>query len=749
MKMISILNKIKNVQEIDKKLVTELYSLSRMSLIVLFLLTILITMVLKSGSNNGIVLWSIVLNSIVFLRFFTAYQFKSNIQRYSIMTWYKIFLVLSLSTAFIASILGFYFLHYFDTYLQLFIVTALLGLASGSIVSLRPDTRIAITYLGIIILPLIVSLNFVDTVAENHAISFILMLYYIGLVSMLLKTQKEHNKHKIMREEKNILQNIFKEAPLGIFMYDKNFKVTDCNDELGNLFNHELKNIIGMNLKDVADSSPLSIFKNSFSEGSNVYKGPYVSLQGNHFWIEAKAFSFSDKSSSIGTIEDKTKEHTALKKLEYLVEHDVLTGLLNRRGFTNYIESLVKDVKHQTHYSILFYLDLNQFKSINDSLGHGVGDEVLLSVSKRLVNFLQNKCMVSRLGGDEFIIILPYTSTDKEITNTNAKKCSKEIQDIFSKPFDIQEMQLHVQSSMGIVFLEPKYTNTEEVLRHADLTMYQAKNTNTHISYYDASLDEKQKELFILQHNLAYAAQNEQFELFFQPIVKMKDESLRSAELLIRWNHPTRGLLSPEDFIPLAIKVGLLSKITWWIIDSVCQQIEQWKKDGHWKLEYISININPTQLTENHFAAEFFKKLKHYNVQTCEIMIEITERSLIDNFSNTQGVINDLRSHGIKCAIDDFGIGYSSLSYLKKLSFHTLKIDRTFVKDIGQTPKELIMINTILDIGRLFNYNIVIEGIENEQQKKALLELDSELSYQGYYYSKPIKANEFTKKFLA
>ncbi|HHD79421.1 MAG TPA: EAL domain-containing protein [Epsilonproteobacteria bacterium] len=239
-----------------------------------------------------------------------------------------------------------------------------------------------------------------------------------------------------------------------------------------------------------------------------------------------------------------------------------------------------------------------------------------------------------------------------------------------------------------------------------------------------------------------------QFKLFFQPIVKMKDESLHSAELLIRWEHPTRGLLSPEEFIPLAKKAGLLSKITWWLIDNVCQQIVQWKNDNQWKLEYISININPEQLLENHFAIEFFKKLKFYGIQTSEVMIEITERSLIDNFTSTQGVINDLKSHGVKCAIDDFGIGYSSLSYLKKLSFHTLKIDRTFVKDIGQNPKEIVLMHTILDIGRQFGYNIIIEGIENDQQKQALLELDEELSYQGYFYSKPANATEFTKKFL-
>ena len=278
--------------------------------------------------------------------------------------------------------------------------------------------------------------------------------------------------------------------------------------------------------------------------------------------------------------------------------------------------------------------------------------------------------------------------------------------------------------------------------------MYQAKISNDHVAYYDSSLDKQQKELFLLQHDLAYAVEKKQFGLFYQPIVMIKDDTLRSAEALIRWEHPTKGLLSPEDFIPLAIKAGLLSKITWWVLDSVCQHISQWKKENQWQLEYVSINVNAQQFIENNFSREFLRKLEEYGLETKDIMIEITERSLIDNFDNTQDVINELRSKGVKCAIDDFGIGYSSLSYLKKLSFNTLKIDKEFIKDIESNPNELHLISTILDIGRQFNYNIVIEGIETENQKELLLGLDDKLRYQGYYFSKPLHAEEFRQQFL-
>jgi EAL domain-containing protein (putative c-di-GMP-specific phosphodiesterase class I) len=228
----------------------------------------------------------------------------------------------------------------------------------------------------------------------------------------------------------------------------------------------------------------------------------------------------------------------------------------------------------------------------------------------------------------------------------------------------------------------------------------------------------------------------------------MKDNRLISAEQLIYWEHPNKGLLYPLSFISLAHRIGLLSKMTWWIIDKVCQQIVQWKENGEWKLEYVSINIDTQQLIENNFAKQFFEKIEYYGLETRDIMLEITEQSLIDNFSDAQKVINILCSYGIRCAIDDFGTGYSSLSYLKKLSFHTLKIDRSFVKNIDKDPKELMLMNTILEIGRQFNYNIVIEGIETIEQKSALLRLDEKLNYQGYLYSKPIHVDEFTQKFL-
>ncbi len=743
---------IKELQTVDDSVVIALYTLSTRALSVVVLLTILVIVALYPILDGSILVWALSLMLLTGYRLYSSYIFKQNPNKYSMSLWYKKFVIDAILTALVFSTLGFIFIHQVDPYYQLYIVAVVLGLSLGSTVSLSPDARINIIYSAILLLPLIVSMAFLYDTPLHIILTISLILYFLAQVTNIYNMYQQKNAFNMLQSEHMLLNSLFKNAPLGILTYDKDLKVLECNEQLNKLFEYEKDEILGMDLSIRLDRRIVKILKNAIIEGTQSYEGPYKSLNGKSFWIDAKVFSFSDLDNNIlggvGMIEDKTKEHAALTDLEYLVQHDVLTGLFNRRGFRNYMENLVTSTKHKTHFSILFYLDLNQFKSINDSLGHQVGDDVLLAVSKRLTNLLGKDRMVSRLGGDEFIIIIPHVSEDRTMADKEAEEFSRELQDLFLEPFIIKEMHLHIKSSIGIVLMEPAYTDSDEIIRYADLSMYKAKIDNGHVAYYDSSLDKQQKELFILQHDLAYAIKKNQLGLFYQPVVSIDKDAVCSAEALIRWEHPTRGFLSPQDFIPLAIKAGLLSHITWWVLDHVCQHISHWKKENRWNIEYISFNVNAQQFVETDFAREFLKKLREYGLETNDIMIEITERSLIDNFDNTEDVINELRRQGVKCAIDDFGIGYSSLSYLKKLSFHTLKIDKEFIKNIESNPKEVHLVSSILDIGRQFNYNIIIEGIENEEQLELLRELDDKLRYQGFHFSKAIAVEEFGKQFL-
>ena len=750
MYLTTLLSKIKEFQTIDESVVISLYTLSSRSLFILISLSMLTTIALYPILGISILYWFFLLVVLSLYRLYSAFLFKNNPTKYTITIWYRKFIFSAILTALTFSTLGVIFVHQVGHYYQLYIIAVLLGLSSGSTVSLFPDIRLNIGYALILLLPISLTMLFLDETPLHFILSISLLLYFLAQVVTIYKIYTERNEFNILKSEHKLLDSLFKNAPLGIFTYNNDLKILECNEQLNKLFGHDTGDLIGMDINVFPDKLVSNNLKEALSQGYQSYEGPYMSLKGNEFWIDLKAFSFVDNgvTGGVGMIEDKRKEHDALAELEYMVQHDVLTGLLNRRGLKNFIEGLVSDKKHETFFSILFYIDLNQFKSINDSLGHAVGDDVLLAVSERIVEALDEDCMISRLGGDEFIIIMPYITEDLNLANEKTKEHSSKIQDIFLEPFIIKEMHLNIKSSIGIVLVEPGYNNTEEIIRYADLSMYQAKTDKGNVSYYDSSLDKKQKELFLLQHDLAFAVDRNQFEIHFQPIVNIIDNSLYSIEALIRWQHPDKGLLSPDAFIPLSIKAGLLSKITWCVIDQVCEQVSEWKKFNLWNLEYVSINVNAQQLIENNFAEEFLSKLEFYGLESKDILVEITERSLIDNFNSTQDVITTLHKKGVKCAIDDFGIGYSSLSYLKKLSFNTLKIDKEFIKNIESNPHELLLVSSILDIGRQFNYNIVIEGVEDKKQKQLLIGLDENLKYQGYHFSKPLHPEVFREKFL-
>ena len=755
--------KLRHHHEVEEKVLQELFFFERSTLITLILLETIFLYILMPLIGNGIAAWYGLIVTLTLWRLYDGYDFQKNPHRHTLIMWHKKLVVKVWITALFLSALALFVVPQLDEYYQLFVFIMLLGISAGAVKTLADDYRTAIGYLLILLLPTSVEMLLLMR-SDTFILAFLLILYFFTQTSIILHSYKQSRDLKRQKEEisevqaelfekQEMLQLFFEQAPIGIFSYDQDLNIVNCNESFLTLFNLQKEKVVGTNLNDLSDKRSINIIRDSLTKGVQTYIGPYDSQKGLEFWVEAKCSPIYNKEGTViggmGLIEDKTKEHIALQELVYLVSHDALTSLSNRRGFDKFMTKMLHKKKHVSHLSLLFYLDLNQFKYVNDSLGHTYGDKLLIAISKRLQRLMKPDLNLTRLGGDEFIIVVPFVSKDRDKAKSKADKYIVKIQEIFAEPFIIEGVRLHIKTSIGIVIIEPDSYNIEEIVRHADISMYQAKRYGQeHISFYNTQLDIERKKVFDLQHDLVTALQEDQLELFYQPIVNIKDDSLRAAEALLRWQHPKKELIQPIDFIPLAIESGVIADIGWWVLEKVCLHISEWKKRGEWKLKYVSININAKQLLKSDFITIFLAILKKYEVETSDIKIEITETSLIDNFEITQQVIKELRGNGIKCAIDDFGTGYSSLSYLKKLSFSVLKIDREFIRDMLHSEENMTLIRTIIKIGKQFNYNIIVEGIEEEAQRLAIKEMDDSLSYQGFLVSPPISESEFRKKFL-
>jgi len=759
----NILGVLRSVSGTDRELVERLYHLSLRSLMALLILVVVLVYYFYPTLQEQVLYWGGVTSGLILLRLWMVYYFEKNPSRYSIERWYQIFVALNILTALLISMLGAVFFFETDETGKLLIIASLLGLTGGAMSSLFPDIRIVVWYVSIILFPL-----FVATLSMGERLylmlGLLLLLYYIIQMIIAYNAHKQslilarHQQEILYAQEqlfksRERLEYFFTQAPIAIFSYDLDLKITDCNEAFLRLFHLSREEINGMDLSLLPDQSPLAIIRAALTDGVQHYAGPYLSMKGLEYWVEAKSFPIHDKENRVigGVVlmENKTKEHQAVETLKQLATHDALTHLANRRGFTSYMEQLVADPKHHTHCSLLFYLDLNRFKYINDTLGHTFGDDLLRAVARRLRTLVDPQANLTRLGGDEFVIVLPFVADSILQTEREAKAFAQKIHRVFEDPFVLEGIRLYVKTSIGVVIIEPDFNDVDEIVRHADISMYQAKKQGQdHISFYNDQLDRERRETFALQQDLIHALEKDSFELYLQPIVNIDDNKVNAAEALIRWHHPQKGLLKPDAFIPLAIELGIITEIGWWVLKRSCEVIHMWKEQGVWQLDYLSININAKQLIKEDFIERFFGTLERYDVKTSDIKVEITETSLIDNFELTQQVIQELQGRGIKCVIDDFGTGYSSLSYLKRLSFSVLKIDREFIFDLENNEENERLIKTIVSIAKQFNYKIVVEGIEKEEQREIIKKIDSQVSYQGFLISEPVPVEEFQDTFI-
>jgi diguanylate cyclase (GGDEF)-like protein len=441
------------------------------------------------------------------------------------------------------------------------------------------------------------------------------------------------------------------------------------------------------------------------------------------------------------------RQQHSRKIIEHLAFHDALTNLPNRRLL---VERLTKDIarsKHHKHHGGLLFLDLDNFKNINDSLGHQQGDELLKQLAHRLDRCLRDEDTAARLGGDEFVLLMPELSDSQEIAVEVALRMAQDVQKQLGQSFELNGDEIHMAASIGIALFPTHGDNADDLLKRADYAMYQAKaiGRNT-LSFYRNDMQEQANLLMSQEQGLRNALKNCSLVIQYQPLVTT-ERRLIGAEALVRWRHPEKGLIAPDEFIQLAEQSGLIIQLGQQVLDQVCQHINALFATGLTRDEFrISINVSPLQFASKDFISETLSTVSKYAIDPRRLILEVTENILVQDIRKTVNKLDRLRRAGFTLAIDDFGTGHSSLAYLKQLPIDTIKIDRILVKDITREETDAVIVEGTIRIAKKLGISVVAEGVDEQPTLEKLADFNCDI-IQGDLIAKPMDIDDF-KEYL-
>lgn len=444
----------------------------------------------------------------------------------------------------------------------------------------------------------------------------------------------------------------------------------------------------------------------------------------------------------IAAFTDLSEHKEAQEAIHRLAYYDPLTNLPNRRLLQDRLQHALKESLRSHKFGALLMIDVDHFKIINDTMGHHAGDQLLVEMASRLKACVRLSDTVARLGGDEFLILLDNLG-DKEVrAAANAEEVAQKILNTISLPILIGDKD-HLNSiSIGISLFNENTQSIDEALRCADAALYQAKDAGRNtLRFYDPDMQALLESRMLLEFDLRHALEQNQLRLHYQAQID-KNGNFFGAEVLLRWKHPSKGLIPPSVFIPLAEESGLIMPIGKWVLQEVCGQLKAWNDNPHLRDLHLAVNVSAQQFRQSDFVAQICEILTATGANSAKLKLELTESLVLHNVAETIEKMQTLKSHGVRFSMDDFGTGYSSLSNLKKLPLSQLKIDQSFVRDITNDPHDAVIAQTIIGMGHNLELSVIAEGVETEQQRQCLQAIGCD-AYQGYLFSKPLPLQEF------
>ena len=577
--------------------------------------------------------------------------------------------------------------------------------------------------------------------------------YYEGTVMDITARKQAESDLEIQTA---YFSQLFANSPQAIVIIDMHRNVVNCNQGFEELFGYKATDIVGYGMRSFI--VPDELLAECENVRTSILDGKTCQCEtlrrhsdGKLLPVSMIGFPIRVGDNINGTIyiyQDISERKSFEEQITHQAFHDALTGLPNRTLFAERLERALQRSRRRTdfHYALVL-IDLNKFKTVNDSLGHPVGDQLLIQVGRRLLSSVRAMDTVARLGGDEFAIILEEFASQEELV-----QAAKRMHSLLCKPYNICKSDIVSGASIGIVPNIMEYSSPEDILRDADIAMYRAKQKNTGIVLFDKQMHQELIESISLENEMREALGKNAFLLYFQPIVSVADEHLEGFEALIRWDHPLRGMIPPDRFIPLAEETGLIVDLGRWVISEACRKLKSWQDSCPLASQLtMSVNVSIRQFTKPGLVEHIADTLRQNDLCPACLKVEITESVIMQDTAHIVGELHRLRSLGVKIAIDDFGTGYSSLSYLRSMPIDHLKIDRSFISGFQESPENDQIVHSIITLAKSLGLTVIAEGVETRNQLEKLRSLQCD-NAQGFMFSRPVdenKARELVGKLSA
>jgi diguanylate cyclase (GGDEF)-like protein/PAS domain S-box-containing protein len=540
---------------------------------------------------------------------------------------------------------------------------------------------------------------------------------------------------------------LFEYSKEGIMVTDANNKIVSVNRSFVEITGYAAEEVIGQDPKILSSG----LQSREFYEGMWTFITETGSWQGE-VWDRRKSGELYPEALTIIRVKnvdgeiinhlaifsDISERKIAQERIQQLAHYDVLTGLPNRVLFSDRLEQAIISAQRNHTKIALLFLDIDRFKQINDTLGHGAGDLLLQNVGQRLLSCVREQDTVSRQGGDEFIVVLSDAGIE------GAELVAQKILQSIIQPYSIEEHDLRITASIGIAVYPDHAQDSENLIRYADVAMYQAKENgrNCYLSFHP-DMNESSYERLKLENALRGALERDELRVYYQAQVNLQDGSIIGCEALVRWLHPELGMIYPDKFIPLAEETGLIVSINHWVLEQAIKQCRAWH-DAGFKALTMSVNLSAMQFRQHNLLQQVRDLLNKYDVPAGVLDLELTEGILMQGVERTLATLHELSAMGVILSLDDFGTGYSSLSYLKRFPIQQLKIDQSFVRDVISDASDATMVRTIILMAHSLKLDVIAEGVETQEQAAFLMQCGCERA-QGYHFSPPVTAQDFEK----